>query len=415
MMAKDAPFIPLPSDRASVIDVFENFLGTGIGQLTERNFEALAKDQAGELVAQIDIFLEAASGDAFADDAITLDGFASPIILPRDHTEPRTTRRAKQVALAHSEVVIPLQEFSQDYSRYGRLHLSSFCQWLQRNEKLLRSHVFSLTRAPDLLDILEIDQVTDLADLLMEKLTDAGQEADLSRLMPNWQTVGRGELDAALSPIIYTTLQDTAAGATLGTNLSFTQEAGGRCYQFCADALNAASTSAPNVFAHSVLLHDLELPSIDNLPDEDFVGIRLHSEDFGQFREVLGRSLGKTARQVEAGEPLDAAFRQSLDEVRWRAELLRHDTRDKHLAKFFRTTFQGITIGSIVSTAAAAAAVLPQSVGDVQSLAFRFGTSLTLGTLFALLLYQPPKRKQRLLRFYDMLLDPKPSAAGRAT
>jgi len=42
------------------------------------------------------------------------------------------------------------------------------------------------------------------------------------------------------------------------------------------------------------------------------------------------------------------------------------------------------------------------------SLAARFGTSAILGTLFALLIYSPPTRKRRLLRFYDVLLDTRP-------
>jgi hypothetical protein len=75
-------------------------------------------------------------------------------------------------------------------------------------------------------------------------------------------------------------------------------------------------------------------------------------------------------------------------------------------AKFLQPKVQGIAIGSLISTAAAAAATAAQSAPvDLLSLAARFGTSAVLGTLFALLLYSSPDRKQRLLRFYDILLD----------
>jgi hypothetical protein len=48
--------------------------------------ESLTPSEANELVKQIDIFLEAASGEDFPEDAIALDGFASPIIIPfRSH------------------------------------------------------------------------------------------------------------------------------------------------------------------------------------------------------------------------------------------------------------------------------------------------------------------------------------------
>lgn len=104
-----------PTERASLLDVFENFLGASIAAITDHHLESLAPSEANELVEQIDIFLEAASYEEFPEDAIALDGFASPIIIPFDRTEPQTTRRAKQVSLAHSEVIIPLQEVGLDY------------------------------------------------------------------------------------------------------------------------------------------------------------------------------------------------------------------------------------------------------------------------------------------------------------
>jgi hypothetical protein len=54
--------------RASLVDVFENFLGARIGAVTDHHFEMLASNQADELVAQIDIFLEAASRDEYPDE-----------------------------------------------------------------------------------------------------------------------------------------------------------------------------------------------------------------------------------------------------------------------------------------------------------------------------------------------------------
>jgi hypothetical protein len=393
------------TDRPSLIDVFENYLGTEISCLTDRNLEALTERQASELVDQIDIFLEAACDDEFADDAITLDGFASPIILPNDRSIPHTTRRAKQVALVHGEVVFPLEEFSLNYRTHGRRHLTSLCNWLATNELLLRSHVFSLTRVPELLDVLDSERLVDLADELLQILISGIADADLDAILPNWRAMSRQDLVRTISPLVYTTLQDAAAGSVFGTDLSFTQEKGGRLYTFLAEKLQSVSRTESPLFAHARLLHNLALPAINNLADADFVSIRLQSEDFDQFRAVLRRALQKTKQQMEAGSELDTAFHGSLDEVRWQAELLRQDTRDKHLAKFLRSTVQNVAIGSLVSTVAAAAGAPPQSNEDLQLLAARFGVSATLGTLFALLFYKPPKRKQRLLRFYDVLLD----------
>ena len=263
--------------RASIVDVFENFLGGAIDSITESDFQKLTAAQASDLVAQLDLFLEAASREEYPDDAVTLDGFASPIIIPYDRSEPRTTRRAKQVSLVHSEVIIPLQEVSQDYSKFGSAHLSSLGEWARRNEKLLRAHVLSLGRAPELLDLLDLDDVTELADWLMENLARAEHRDALERLIPDWQRKAKDDLLADLSPIVYSTMADAIAGGVFRTGLSFTQETAGRFYQFCAGMLQSGGEDKTALFSHTALLRDLELPAIDDLKDEDFVGIRMES------------------------------------------------------------------------------------------------------------------------------------------
>ena len=119
----------------------------------------------------------------------------------------------------------------------------------------------------------------------------------------------------------------------------------------------------------------------------------MESEDFGEFRSVLKRALGKTSREVKEGRDLDSSFRNNLDEVRWRAELLRRDTRDKALARYLKPAAQNVALGSFVSTAAAAAAALVQGPMGVASLAARFGTSAILGTLLA---DRPPACREAL-------------------
>jgi len=96
MAAEQAPTDSFPSERSSLLDVFENFMGASIAVITDHHLESLAPSEASELVEQIDIFLEAASGEDFPEDAIALDGFASPIIIPFDRTEPQTSRIPRQ-------------------------------------------------------------------------------------------------------------------------------------------------------------------------------------------------------------------------------------------------------------------------------------------------------------------------------
>lgn len=382
----------MSAERASLVDVFENALGHVIEHLPDNVIASLSPEQADELLGHLDEHLAASAHDAFAADAVMLDGFASPIVMPYDRTERRTTRRAKQVALAHSEVVLSVQELALDYGRYGRDHIASLFEWTRRYRKLLQSHVLSVVRTPDVLDTLEPDQIADLAEWVADRFPEVGSDA---------ATVD----PSALRSMAYAMIQDTFAAGTLGTVLSFTHEPEGRIYEFCARSAEAAPiTSSP--LSHASLLRDLELPSLDDLADDDFVSIRLESEDFGAFRAVLGRALRETAREVQLGGEVTASFRHHLDEIRWQAELLRRDTRDKTLKRYFRPAIQNVALGSLVSTTAASAATAAEgSEPSLLAAGVRFGTSVVLGTLISLLLYNPPNRKERLLRFYDVLLE----------
>ena len=103
---------------------------------------------------------------------------------------------------------------------------------------------------------------------------------------------------------------------------------------------------------------------------------------------------------------MTASFRDHLGEVRLQAQLLRRDTRDKALTKYFRPAIQNIALGSVASTLTAAAAAAVEGAGtSLLAASARFGTSMVLGTLISLLLYSSPHRKERLLRFYDILLE----------
>lgn len=146
------------------------------------------------------------------------------------------------------------------------------------------------------------------------------------------------------------------------------------------------------------------MPAIADIEDQEFVEIRKDAEGFAEFRETLSRSLDQTEKHVEQGQMLDKAFEDSLGEVRWRAELLRQDLRDKTLARYLRSQAQSVTLGA-VSTAGVAAAARPAASAALPAIAAQAGAAAAVYTLFAILGYRSPTRKRRLLRFYDILLD----------
>lgn len=386
--------------RPSIVDVFENFLLDDITRVDDGTLKKLSSKEQDELADRIDEFLVAAQTDQFADDAVVMDGFASPIILSNDTSLPRTTRRAKQVALAHTEIIFPLEEYGLAHRELGISRLVSFFAWVKSNTPLLRSHVFSLAAAPSPLDLISADTMMEIIDEgrgedHRKALADAYSSLNGDRLLSCLEDLGE------IGALIAATLQDGAASGRFAADLSFTHVPSGAMFRSLMETSTREGDEA--LFRHARMLNDLELPAIDDLRDEDFVLIRDEAEDFDAFRSTLSRSLKETEDKIERGVELDEAFNASLDEVRWRAELLREKTSERGLFGFMKEQGQGVAMGTVMTSAAAAAAS-PFVLASAPLVAAQAGAALAAGALFALMTFRSPKREQRLLRFYDVLL-----------
>jgi hypothetical protein len=387
------------------VDVFENFFRTEITKLSASSVYALSKSQADELVEGIDAHLAAAQADILPDEAVVLDSMASPIIVADDRTEPRTTRRAKQVALTHREVVIPVQPIHIDYQQCGRKYPASLLEWTCRNAGLVRAHVLTLAGRPNVLAIFGVDYAKELAGDITEELMSPEHASLLKTLLTPESFADVHERRDSLEAFVYAAMGDAVAAGAFGSNLSFIDSDSGRLYGRMASIARDQFATRSVPISHATLLENLDLPAIGEVSDEDFVQIRLQSEDFAEYRSVLGRVLDKTGADYQVGTDLNVAFRGQLDEIRWRAELLRRDVKDKSLKRYLRSTLQSVTLGSVVSTAATAADHATTGPLLVETLAARFGVSVVLGSLIAMFSYSPPNRKTRLLRFYDVLLN----------
>ena len=92
--------------RPSILNVFEEYFGESVTHLSSDSITKLPKDQCDDFVYKLDEFLKEATGHDYPDDAVMMDSMSDPFIVAHDITRPRTTRRLKQVALNHPEVVI---------------------------------------------------------------------------------------------------------------------------------------------------------------------------------------------------------------------------------------------------------------------------------------------------------------------
>ncbi len=396
--------------RASLTDVFENFFGESIAGLSRRDVVALPESRTTELVESVDAFLSAVATDDFPPEAVVADSLSDPIIIPDDRTEPRTTRRAKQLALVHREVVIPMQPLMIDYRlaehpTEASRPIEALLEWTRRNDTLVREHVLSVTGRPNPFDVLGYDQARQLvAEMVSAVKSDALSDIH-SRITGHVQDDDTEEQDV-LEAYMYGVLIDAINAGSINSNLAFLDTVSGQLYARMVGMLKGQYPVSGTSRIDSVaLLQQLNMPAIDDIPDAEFVAIRTQSEDFAEFRSALGRVLAKTSVTATEGTDLAVAFRDSLEEIHVRADILRRGMKDKALRPFLRSSLQGISLGAVASTAAAAASELTQHSVHPDALAARLLTGTALGTLLAAIFFQPPNRERRLLRFYNVLLD----------
>lgn len=393
------------TDRTCIVDVFENHFGVSVASPSPDDVASLPPSQVGELVEMIDAFLESASVEAVHPEAISLDGLCNPIIVADDPSEPTTTRRAKQVALMHREVMIPMQPLMVDFDISGARYPAALLRWVRANATLLREHVFTLAARPNILLVHGEEKVRTLVGSLVDELMKPEHAALRDRLRLQSDTTDeevRSTIDASLCSV----LSDIGTAAHASANLGFVDNDAAALHEFVLGALPKEGLGADGRARHANLLKELELPSIDSVSDEDFIGIRQDSEGFAEFRGALGRVLARTDAGVVAGGQIDAAFRDNLDEIRWRAELLRTEVGKKAFRKWFGPAVGSVTIGGVVSTSAAAMADLASAgTASPAGLVARLGTTVVLATLAAIMLESSPTRQKRLLRFYEVLLE----------
>ncbi|MEO0611031.1 MAG: hypothetical protein AAFZ67_11415, partial [Planctomycetota bacterium] len=325
-----------PAVRPSLVDAFEHFFGADIGTLSRDSVDALPGTGVEELVEGVDAFLEAAGRQEYPPEAVMADSLSDPVIIPDDRTEPRTTRRAKQVALAHREVVIPMQPLMIDYRLdYDPDHASqpiaALLEWTRRNELLVRRHVLSVTGRPSPFDVLGYDQARELV-AEMVGVVRSSEFSDLhSRIVTPEQRGTPDEYDT-IEAWMYGMLLDAVNAGSINANLTFLDADSGSVYASMAGLLGNQLPSVQESGVNTLeILQRIDLPAIDDIPDNEFVAIRMQSEDFEEFRTALGRVLAKTEAAAGDGADLVSAYKDSLDEIHVRADTLRRGIRDKAL------------------------------------------------------------------------------------
>lgn len=390
-----------PRDRSSVVDVFENFFGEDINRLTPASLQKLPADRTEELAYEVDKYLESVQGALIPAEAVVLDSLTNPILISRDRTELTTTRKAKQVALYHREVVIPIQPLEMDLREGESGYLEALLSWSRTNDRLLRTHVFSLVQRLNPIRTFGQSECEEIVASVAEFILD-NDELRRGVSLPMFRA-GSVEEREWIEDSVWSVLTDSANSGQLGANLSFLEPEAGRLYHELAKTLGEAPTLSDSGASAEVLVQ-LALPAVDDIRDEDFIAIRTQADEFEEFRSVLGRVLRNTRTEVADGVELQDIFEDHLHEVRTRALLLRSELKDRSVKGYLRNSFQSYSLGAFASgTGAVLTAGLTGSLALGPLMA---GTALSTvaGTLAAVLLYRPPTREARMLRFYSALL-----------
>ena len=393
-----------PRERSSIVDVFENYFGENIDHLTSESMRKLPTGQAEELVYEVDKYLESVQGSFIPTEAVVLDSLTNPILIPEDQSEPTTTLKAKQVALYHREVVIPIQPLAMDFEESASSQIESLLTWSRNNNRLLRTHVFSLVQRMNPIRAFGQTECEELVASATDFIFD--DEELRRRVSLSMFRSGSAEEREWIEDSVWSILLDAANSGQLGANLSFIEPEAGRLYHELAKTLGDAP-ALRNTGAKAEVLEQLTLPAVEDIRDEDFVAIRTLSDDFEEFRNILGRVLRNTHTGITKGTELQDAFEDQLYEVRTKAHLLRSELKDRSLKSYLRGSLQSYSLGAFASgTGAALTAGLTGTLA-LGPLAAGTALSAVVGTLATVLMYRPPTREARMLRFYSSLLGDK--------
>lgn len=263
-MSPDAPLErSVLGKRASIIDVFENFFGDDISRLSADFVMKLPSGRGDELVHHIDEFLASEASAEFSQDAVCIDGLANPILVADDPMEPKTTRKAKQVGLMHTEVVFPIPPLALEHAISGVKHTAGLLVWSRANHRLLREHVFSLMMRPNFFAVAGEATANELLQFLTDLLLEPRFEPVARRF-----TVDPGDREA-VEAAVASVLTDAMSSGTVRGAITFLDEDGGLLYDALGGgellgALPGGSQASPT----SSLLEKLDLPAIDNVVNE---------------------------------------------------------------------------------------------------------------------------------------------------
>jgi len=388
-----------------MVDVFENYLGDDISCLSSHSVAALTPPQLEELVEVIDVYLNGSRHQEFPSDAVMLDMLTNPIIASNDPSVPKTTRRVKQVALGHREVVIPMGSLGVDYraardAAEAAAFPGALLEWCKSNAVLLRNHVISIAGCQPLFEIAGEHKDALIRELVSNLLGPDFAEPLKYVVSP---CVSVEERRAAIESALTCVLMDILNANTIDGNLAYVDVGGGMLYRQL-QRLMQNTGRAPSPPPAAQMLTELSLPAIDEMPDREFVAIRMQSDDFEEYRRALGRVLAKTEVAASSGIGVQEAFRTNLEEIHVRADQLRREIKDRAARKHIRSAAVGVQLGAVVSTAAALSAEATQGTIRPAALMARFLTSVALASLFAVLTHKAPTGRQRMLRFYEVLL-----------
>lgn len=409
------------SSRTSLVDVFEHCFEANIQSISSNDIVKMSRGAFDEVVQRIDKSLIDACDQDFPDHAILLDGMADPVLC-RDDPQLKTRRAAKQAALMHEEVVVPILplHFYMKESKDRSVHianLASLLQWTQQNEPLLRRHIVTLVSPPSATDVLGRQEVVTLSRELAEALMRPEFCSFRSKYVPANDRCTAEEFKT-IDAIVCSALGDITNSCRLNTNLAFLDQMWADVYSIIVQMLRRSeSVDVPDHFdlerlnmsgpnSQAQVLQTLEVPAIDDIADEDFIAIRLNSDDFHALRASLRRVLTNTQIDLRAGLTLKDAFRKNTTELVIRARELQGQLRDKSLLSFLRSNAQTVTLGAVTQAASTIVADMALGQPHAAYVAAQFLSQLAFGILLTALAQSPTRRVQRQLRFYEALVDP---------
>jgi hypothetical protein len=392
---------------ASVVDVFENYLGEHISRITSTTVAKLSPEQQLALSNLLATFVhESTLARTYFQESVLADYTCNPYFANHDHEQPALSKKLMHLILYYPRVLLQWDEceaFDSSH-RFGidRQYLGYLAEYVRNAADLFRRGILLPIDSRPLISDKARQDCWDLAHRLSGNVPLCKYARPR---LPIRGVVKKGELKEFVEAFLTPVYEDLRLSRRTNAAPAFVDPVSDALFRYHLQRGRVQCNTQTEQGMLSSTLMALRLPALQDIAPADFIAIREQSEDFEEYRRVLGAAIRRVNERFTSGRNLDEIFHDEVAPLQFQVRQLQAARKDRSVGQFLKTTALTTTIGGI---SIALASGICESLGqnfDVLPKLIQTGAVPWVTLLYWLFFNRPNRNQERLLRFYNALYE----------